>query len=117
MADETEKRKDGLSDEHGLIVDRLATEYEDVAHLVTPAGDLFVFRRPEQDAYEDYLDGRDKKKRLGPLYRDLTDRSLVHGDLKAWREYCKRKPAVAGEAANVLLILATSESDVTAKKG
>lgn len=81
-------------------------------------GHRFVFRKPTQDEYEDYLEGVQTKQRRGPVYRDLAQRCVEGGDsefqlvVKAF----ENNPAAPKRVCDQLTTLAGDELEVEVGK-
>lgn len=102
-------------------IDQLRAKHGPLAHFVEPrTKQLFVFRTPSIDEWEDFEESQKKGTRIGPPKRQLCMQTLVHptGDdgtkmLVAAFERAPRLPTLIGDQ---LVDLAEGEIEVTIKK-
>ena len=106
--EEREKKIAELKSAHG----------EDVA-IFHVLGQWLVFRSPEQEAFEDFMEAQiSDKERKTTAARSLCLRSVVHpADPDAVRDVFKRRPGLPIVIAARLNDMATGDAEDLAKKG
>lgn len=81
-------------------------------------GQWLVFRTPEQEAFEDFIEASlDEKQRKTTAARSLCLRSLLEPEQDALRDVFKKRPGLPTVIAGRLSEMATGEQEDLAKKG
>ncbi len=97
-------------------LEELRKRYGDAVR-VNVKGSTFYFRCPTLDEWEDAQQRERKGAPVGALNRELVQTCLVEGDLEALKKAFERRPGIAGVISNELGELATSDIEITVKKG
>ena len=93
------------------------------AILIEIDGQLFGFRKPSQDEYEDWQEVAIKfaagatEKRISTSYRELCLRTLVHGEVDRLAAVFEEYPAQPKEIGSELIELAKGALRLVVKKG
>jgi len=93
----------------------LIREHGMCAHLEV-GGQLFVFRAPTLEEWEDYQDKLVKRTR-GVCFRELAQVTCVYPSVDELQKLFERVPAVATRIADAVSDLAGADLELTVKKG
>lgn len=81
-------------------------------------GQWLVFRTPEQEAFEDFMEAQvSDKERKTTAARSLCLRSILEPDVDALRDIFKKRPGLPVSIAARLNEMATGDAEDLAKKG
>lgn len=79
-------------------------------------GQLYVFRAPTLEEWEEYQDGLGKRPR-GACFRELSQVTCVHPSVGELQELFDRLPGIGARIADAVADLAGADIELTVKKG
>lgn len=102
---------------HAIRIDALEKEHGDCAWIVTDDGRLLVFRRPDQDEWEDATERLRSGERLGVVNRELAMKTVVEPAQAAdLVPVFKRWPGLHARIGDAMLVLVGAAEALTVKK-
>lgn len=105
-----------MKKENAAKLEEIKTQHEMCAHFEV-GGQLFVFRAPELEEWEEYQEKLTKTTARGPLYREISQLMLVYPTtLEPLQSLFKRSPAAATRIADAVTELAGADLELTVKK-
>ena len=104
-------------------LDELQKQHGEVVSFTTKAGQLFAFRRPTLEEFEQYQQGM-RKGQVGVTHREICQATLVfpsaangQPDTQALHAFFERAPLVSVRVSDELIVLSGDDIEVTVKKG
>lgn len=110
-----EQKKTKAKSANDIKLEEIEREHGRVASAVIQ-GQLYAFRAPTLEEWEEYQDGLGKRPR-GACFRELSQITCVHPSLDELQQLFDRLPGIGARIADAVADLAGADIELTVKKG